>query len=217
MQFARRPRAVVPIVIAVVAALTGTVARADGGVASRARLGRCVSFVKRLQEKGRGTGIVRPDLYEGLSGWIAMKARIGVGDVDTLAAGAVPDASACEEVGLAPAPLLALDRAVAKLQGESLRSTAESCLAALRVLGGLSGKESVTGVQAEQTKAVGRLLGYVAKEKRPNPSAIEARAVALGREAGAEPWGSPPFVQAIQSCQPLGVDVDLLRRTHGAS
>ena len=185
---------------------------------SHGRLGKCAAFVKRLQQKGGQGGIVREDLYEGLTGWIAMKARISPADVEALAEGAPPEAAACEEVGLPPEPLLALDRAVARVPAEKLRPAAEGCLAALRVLDRTSsGRGSSSAVQLAQTKSLGRLLGYVAKERKPEPSAVESRAELLRREAGPAPWGSPAFVQAIQGCEPLGVDVDLLRRTHGAS
>lgn len=208
-----RGRAALPLLLA----LLTVPAAAEASTSQRARLGRCVSFVKRLQEKGVPAGIVRQDLYEGLTGWIAMKARISPGDVEALGAGASPEAAACEEVGLAPEPLLALERAVGKVPAERLRSSAEACLAALRVLDSASTMESVTSVQATQTKALGKMLGYVAKDRKPQSTVVEARAEALRREAGPNPFASSEFVQAIQGCEPLGVDVDLLRRTHGAS
>lgn len=185
--------------------------------ASQNRLGKCVAFVKRLQQKGGQGGIVRQDLHEGLTGWIAMKARISPGDVEALSAGASPEAAACEDVGLHPEPLLALERAVANLQADRLRPAAEGCLAAIRVLDRLRGGEPAAAAQTAQMKTLGRLLGYVAKERKPDAATVDARVEALQREAGSAPWGSLAFVQAIQGCEPLGVDVDLLRRTHGAS
>ncbi len=208
-----RGSATFPLLLALWAA---PFAKAEASGSQRARLGRCVSFVKQLQEKGVPAGIVRQDLYDGLTGWIAMKTRISPGDVEALGAGAPPDAAACEEIGLASEPLLALAKAVAKVPAEKLRSSAEACLAALRVLDS-STAGSVTSVQAAQTKALGRMLGYVAKDRKPQTTAVEARAEALRGNAGPNPFASSEFAQAIQGCEPLGVDVDLLRRTHGAS
>jgi len=73
----------------------------------------------------------------------------------------------------------------------------------------------VLGLLRIQMTSVGRLLGYVTKEQRPVPGAVEARKETLVQEAGRDPWGSPSFAHALDGCQPLGVDTGRLRRNRG--
>jgi len=94
-----------PLRVAVVAAMALSWAGSAAAASKQVQLGRCASFVKRLQEVGNAAGITRNDLYEGLTGWMAMKAGANPGDVDSLGVGATADAEACRDFGLAPEPL----------------------------------------------------------------------------------------------------------------
>jgi len=211
-----------PPIVRALCALLLLAAAGDGGAAAprRAQLGRCAAFLKRLQERGGRAGIVRPDLYDGLTGFIAMKSGASPDDLDGLAYGASPDAGACQDFGLAPGPLRALEETVAKVPAERLRPAVEGCLAALRVLDEHAEgprSDSMRATHLAQARAVGRLLGYVSRDRKPVPGGVEGRAEALRREVGGAPWTSPAFLQALKGCEPLGVDTDLLRRTHGVS
>jgi hypothetical protein len=206
---------VVRTVAAVLAAASvhADAAAADPG--ARRKAGSCAAFVKRVQQASK-VGIVRPDLYEGLSGWIAMKGGLAPDEVDALALAATPDASSCRDFGLAPEALRGLETLVARVPADKVRESAETCLADLRLLDELAeGPHQATlrALGAAQAKTVGRLLGFLAHDLRPVPGAVEARAAALrGQAAGdlrAVALGAP-----LSACEPLGVDVAQLRQAH---
>lgn len=178
-------------------------------------MGGCASFVKRLDEKGAKTGISRPDLYEGLSGWLSMKAGVRPDEVHAWGRKTSPDAQACAEFGLEPHPLLALESIVTHVPAEKVRPAVESCLAALKVIEDAvssPGREAAKGASAKENRVLVKLLGYLARDKKPAPGAVESQAEAIRREAAGDLRSNLVFGSALASCGPLGVDVALLAR-----
>ncbi len=181
----------------------------------RSKAGACAAFVRRLSDRDRW-GVARPDLYDGLSGWIAVKAGMDPGAVDRAARTSTADAVACAEFGLAPEPLRALDSVVAKaLPPDEVRDAAEICLADLRLLDDTADgprQATLRAMDEEQMKILGRLLAYLAREMRPPPGAVDARLEALRGRPGDVRVAA---LGSLGSCEPLGVNVALVRQAHG--
>lgn len=182
----------------------------------QARMGSCAAFVKRLDERGGKARISRPDLYEGLAGWLAMKARARRDEVHSSARRAAPDVRSCSDFGLAPEPLLALEAIVANVPPARVGAAVESCLAALKVIedaaASTPGREAAKAASANQNRILVKVLGYLAKDKKPGPGAVESQAESLRKEAAGDLRSNVVFGSALSACGPLGVDVALLAR-----
>jgi hypothetical protein len=136
--------------------------------------------------------------------------------VDALARTAVPDAASCSHFALAPEPLRALATVVTKVPYGTVRASAETCLADLRLLDELAEgprQGALRAIDATQAKTVGRLLGYLVHDVKPAPGAVQARLDALRAGAGTDLRGAA-LGAALSACEPLGVDVAQLRRAH---
>jgi hypothetical protein len=192
-------------------------ARAATG-AQRLQAGRCAAFVRRVQQQGAATEVARHDLYDGLTGWIAMKSGLSPEDVDALGGRSAPDAPSCEDFGLSAGPLLALEGVLTKVPADRVQGAVVTCFAALRLLDDLADGPRADALRAAtlvQTRSLGRLLGYLAKGRKPAPGMVEARVEELRRASPGDPRSGPALGAALDACLPLGVDVALLKRTHG--
>ncbi len=185
--------------------------------ADRGQMGACAAFVRQLDEKGKRVGITRPDLFEGLSGWISMKARVKPEDVLGAARRSAPDAQACSEVGLEPQPLLLLESIVKNVPPARLASALEGCIAALKVVDEFpaAGREAAKAAAAKEHRVLVKLLGYLAPDRKPAQGAVDAHAAALRKE-GSDLRNSALFGSAIASCGPLGMDVAILAKIRAA-
>jgi len=201
-----------------VASALAPAAPAAAAESEKALLARCASFVKRLSDRGARTGIPRPDLYEGLTGWLATKAGVKAEEVRASGRRATPDLQACAAFGLAPEPLLALEAIIDRVPAARVRPAIEACLAALRVIedSADAGRSAARGASMNESRMLGKVLGYLAKDKKPLPGAVEAQAESLRREAGGDLRSNAVFGSALSACGPIGVDVALLARIRGS-
>lgn len=202
---------------AVGAALLAALLAPIAAAADRGGMGACAAFVRKLDERGRRAGITRPDLFEGLSGWISMKARVKPEDVQGAARRASPDAEACSEIGLEPQPLLLLESIVKNVPPARLASALEGCIAALKVVDEFpaAGREAAKAAAAKEHRTLVKLLGYLAQDRKPAQGAVESQAAALRKE-GSDLRNSALFGSAIASCGPLGMDVAILAKIRAA-
>lgn len=205
-------RTLVPVAVA--ATISGP-AVAAAQSAARGKAGACAALVRRVQQTD-SEGIVRPDLYDGISGWIAKRAGLDPSEVDGLARGATPDPAACDAFALPAAALRALDGAVAQVPGDRLRLSIATCLADLRLLEEMADgprQAALRALDAEQAKTVAKLLGLLARDVRPPPGAVEARVEELRASGNAR---AVALGAGLSACEPLGVDVGRVRQAYAS-
>jgi hypothetical protein len=195
-----------------VAVFLPALAGADAG--ARGKAGACAAFVRRVQQEDV-EGVSRPDLYDGVSGWIARRAGLDPSEVDGLAIAATPDALACDEFALPAGALRALERAES-LPPDRLTASIATCLATLRVLDDTADgprQAALRAFDAEQARAVAKLLGLLARGVKPQAGAVDARVEEL---RGAADPRTVALGAGLSACEPLGVEVARVRQAHGA-
>ncbi len=203
-------------VVRTVVAIAVTLVLAAGAVAdpgARGKAGACAAFVKRVVEAD-AEGISRPDLYDGVSGWIAKKVGLDPSEIDGLAMAEQPDALACDAFAIPAAPLRTLEGVAKSVPAEKLRLSLATCLADLRLLDELADgprQTALRALDAEQARTVGKLMALVARDVKPPAGAVEEQ---IGALRGSRDPREAALGAGLAACEPLGVDVGRLRHAH---
>ena len=179
--------------------------------------GNCLAWIKQFELHAKNNKFIRNDIFKGLMGWVALKSKLTIQDIDQLASERKPDIRSCYQEGLDVFTLRYLDYISLIENNQNQKVVLEECAAALMVLD-QKARESKNYSLLNLLYFMGGKIGTInANFKDQHKADINSYAAAekILLIGGKKLQTNKVFSQNLSSCACIGFDIDYLKQISG--